>query len=108
MGVPLSVMRGQRRPGRKWTDTDRVLALALQAYEDDLCQCGQPRTYAYDSDAARRYKAHETTCHACAALDRASGGEQRPRPGVRRYVTPEAGLEHAMRHPIHVPPFPRD
>lgn len=102
------MLRGQRRPGKKWTERDRVLLLALQAYEDDLCPgCGQPRTYSFDDDAEGRYPAHSATCHACASLDRSSKahGDKGPPPGHRQYVVPDAGLTHAMHHPIHVPPF---
>lgn len=84
--------------------------MALQAYEDDLCPgCGQPRTYAFDADAAGRYGAHAAVCHACATLQRSekSRGSKNPPPGHREYVIPDEGLAHAMRHPIHVPPFTR-
>lgn len=30
------------RTGEGWTDTDRLLVLALQLYEDSLCKCGFP------------------------------------------------------------------
>ena len=82
--------------------------LGLRAYEDDLCPgCGQPRTYAMDDSARGRYAAREATCHACAAIDRAEH-HAKPRPGMRRYAHPDAGLEHAMTHPIHVAPFHHD
>lgn len=107
MSVPLSVMRGQRAPGKKWRPLDRLLVLALQAHEDDLCPgCGQPRTYSMDRDAARRYAVREVTCNGCAELDRVDAGNQQRKPGVRRYVTPDAVLTHAMHYPIHVPSAP--
>lgn len=102
------MIRGQRRPGRKWTARDRALLVALQAYEDDCCPgCGQPRTYGMDDDAHGRYPVHSATCHACAALDRADAarGDKKPPPGHRQYVAPDPGLTYAMHHPIHVPPF---
>lgn len=102
------MIRGRRRPGRKWTSRDWALTVALQSYEDDLCPgCGQPRTYAFDEDASGRYGVHSATCNACASLDRATAarGEKNPPPGQRQYVVPDRGLTHAMHHPIHVPPF---
>lgn len=101
------MLRGRRRPGSRWTARDRLLLIALQVYEDDCCPgCGQPRTYGMDDDAAGRYHVHSVTCHACAALEKAHQAGKNPPPGQRKYVTPDDALEHAMRHPIHVPPFP--
>lgn len=107
--MPVSVFRGRRRPGKKWTSTDRLLMLALQAYEDDCCPgCGQPRTYSFDPDARGRYKAPHATCEGCASLTRADKalGEKKP-PGLVVYLQPDDALEYAMHHPIHVPPFPQ-
>ena len=100
------MLRGQRRPGKKWTETDRLLILALQAYEDDLCPgCGQPRTYGMDGDAQGHYAAHKATCWGCSVKQRADKAEKEPPPGQYRYVVADDALRHAMTHPIHVPPF---
>ncbi|MEN3123277.1 hypothetical protein [Janibacter sp. LM] len=104
--MPLSVLRGQRRPGRAWTHLDRLAALALQAYEDGLCgSCGTPRVYGMDPDAHRHYTAPAETCHACAARDRANDTDAKRPPGQHRYVTPDEVQTYSMTHPIHVPPF---
>lgn len=103
---PVSVVRGHRRPGRKWTPRDRLLLLALQAYEDDLCPgCGTPRTYSMDPDAAGRFRDATVTCHGCATSQRAQDAQPKPPPGTYRTVTPDEGLTHAMHYPIHVPPL---
>lgn len=68
--MPLSVFRGQRRPGQAWTHHDRSLALALNYYETDLCNgCGQPMDEAMDPDNERAYHAPSPhRCHACTAI----------------------------------------
>lgn len=101
-------MRGQRAPGKKWTPLDRLLLLALQAHEDDLCPgCGTPRTYGMDPDAAGHYHDRSGTCHACAARERAEqNGPKNKAPGQYRYTVPDDVLVHAMTYPIHVNPTP--
>lgn len=79
--MPLSVFRGQRRPSETWTHHDRVLALALAAYEADLCSgCGQPMTESMDPDNERGYVAPPPhRCHACTAVaERAEEYQQVP------------------------------
>lgn len=50
--MPLSVLRGERSPAEKWTEADSDLAVALQAYEDDLCPgCGFPLSETTDPRA---------------------------------------------------------
>lgn len=103
------MFRGWRRPGAKWTRLDRVLFLGLQAYEDDCCPgCGTPRTYGMDPDSKGRLHVKAATCHGCAELDRENRkrGDKPAPPGQRDYVAPDDALAWAMRHPIHVPPFP--
>lgn len=104
MGLPVSVVRGYRAPGKRWTPADRSLLVALQAYEDDVCGgCGQPRTYAMDEDSEGRYAAHTARCNGCAARQRADT-EAKPPPGQYRFVVPDEGVTYAMHHPIHVKP----
>lgn len=68
--MPLSVFRGQRRPGDAWTHHDRTLALALSAFEADLCSgCGHPMDESMDPDNERAYFAPAPhRCHACTAI----------------------------------------
>ncbi|MCW2132883.1 hypothetical protein [Arthrobacter sp. VKM Ac-2550] len=76
-----------------WTDKDYVLSLALTAYEDGLCSCGQPIAIAHHPDNDGWYDAHKTQCHSCAARERAtqSDGKQqyKPEPGEKLYTTYE-------------------
>ena len=86
-GVPLGTIR---RGKRKWAVEDRLLALALQAYEDGLCgQCGQPRDRAWNEDSEGWYTAHRATCHACRA--RELDADHRPvRPSEHQWITDDS------------------
>lgn len=67
-GVPHSTIRHGRNP-RKWTQKDRVLAVALTMHEDGLCaSCGHPRDRAWNDDMEGEYTAHRATCQACRAV----------------------------------------
>lgn len=55
-----------------WTDDDRDWALALLAYEADLCDCGQPRSISTQAEAEDTYTASKLRCHACRTIARAS------------------------------------
>lgn len=66
-GVPFSTLRFGKS-SRKWRPKDRLLALALTAYEDGLCpHCGQPRDRAWNEDMEGYYTAHRATCQGCQA-----------------------------------------
>lgn len=81
-----------------WSDTDRVLALALDAYEQDMHgPCGQPLLFSTDPDARGHYKASTVTCYACEALEAAS--PENPRPGLLVSVAPDAALTYGMENP---------
>lgn len=70
-GVPLSVFRGQRPPGARWTFKDRLIAMAVADYEADLCGgCGEPRSESMDPANERAYVAPPPLrCHACTAIE---------------------------------------
>lgn len=78
--MPLSVLRGERRPGERWTEHDTTLALALTLHEDTLCSgCRQPLQDSTSEDAdpalldtVPYVVPPPTRCHACTALDEAS------------------------------------
>lgn len=85
-GVPLSVVRGQRPPGEKWTYTDQVTALALTTYEASLCPgCGQPLVHS-TGDHPRNYEVKTISCVGCNELETWTKELQ---PGERKYVVPE-------------------
>lgn len=54
-----------------WTDPDRVMAMALTAFEASLCSgCGLPTSIAHGDDNVGRWEVDpETICHGCAALE---------------------------------------
>lgn len=73
--MPRSVFLGRipRRGEPLWTDEDREWALALLAYEADLCSgCGQSRAETTDEDNEFSYTAQALRCHGCAAVARGS------------------------------------
>ena len=66
------------KPGGRMTDADRLLFLALRAYEADLCTCGQPRSEAWSIENDRRNPNHTHYydtgppfyCSSCDVLDK--------------------------------------
>ena len=76
--MPLSVLRGQRAPGDRWTTHDRSLAVALTLHEATLCGgCGHPveEASSLDADPGNRdalwhYEVEAPhRCHACTAIE---------------------------------------
>lgn len=62
------MMRGQREPSGRWSQPDRLLALALTEYEQGLCSgCGQPRIRSINDDIDGYLVAHRYLCHGCKA-----------------------------------------
>jgi len=67
---------GERDPGTRMTEHDRLLLQALTSYEADLCACGHPRDEAWSPDndpANHEHVAHYETgppyrCFACTVL----------------------------------------
>ncbi len=56
-----------------WTETDRVYALALLAYEADVCAgCGGSREETMQPESEGMYTGEAYKCHGCAAVARAS------------------------------------
>ena len=69
--VPLSVLRLERAPGERWTETDAKLAQALLAYEAALCpNCGHDRHESMDIESDGEWVVEEMRCHACTAIAR--------------------------------------
>lgn len=75
--MPLSVLRGQRKPGERWTEHDTSTAVALTLHEASLCPgCGHPlgESTSTEADPGNRdgawwYEAPKPVqCHACAAV----------------------------------------
>lgn len=88
--MPHSLIRFGGEP--KWTLRDRILALALQLYEDGLCPgCGQPASRAHNPDMEGYYVASTTRCWACAARETQAADQQGH--GVLVGVVDESYLE---------------
>lgn len=93
--MPLSVLRGERAPGAKWTERDSDFALALTEYEGMLCSgCGHPVWESMDPDTQRDWEAPlPMRCHACTAIgERAKG-----------YAKPEVPVPTALRFRAYLP-----
>lgn len=85
-GVPVSVLRGDRRPGKKWTGKDTSFALALTAYEADLCGgCGQPMSRT-TGDHKHDFEVQTVTCVACDELERFKELTREPEKGEKTFV----------------------
>lgn len=52
-----------------YTDDDRSLLLALQAHEDSLCRCGEPKSQVWHSDIDGWLESVDFVCHGCTALN---------------------------------------
>lgn len=72
-------MRGRKDDGR-WTFADRVMALALTAYEDGLCPgCGLHSSVTRGDHNAGRHEADDQViCEGCAPLEAKQAEKNRP------------------------------
>lgn len=84
----MSVLQGERKPGKRWTDKDRAFALALTAYESDLCRgCGQPMSRT-TGEHKHDFEVDTITCVACEELEQfksSAKGESLPA-GTKTFV----------------------
>ena len=92
MGVPLSVCRGERDPGARWSETDWMVAQAWNYLERHTCgECGTPLTQAFDPDLERKWAADlPIRCHPCTAVAR------------RQEAYKDQDYPHALRFPVHL------
>lgn len=74
----------------RWHETDRLLALALNLYEDGICSgCGQQVKYAMDPALADYWTTmHPVRDHACTAL------------AVAQDAVKDDKHPHALRHVV--------
>jgi hypothetical protein len=85
--VPLSFLRGSKR--LRWSEVDRLLALALTLYEDGLCSgCGQPKRLTMDPDLADEWTTTDPfVCAGCVTLSViAKQNKDADHPHSMRYV----------------------
>jgi len=69
--IPVTVLLGFRADTGRWLEQDRVMALALQQYEDSIHSCGVPSSIGFGDDNVGRVEWKETICHACEAKEAA-------------------------------------
>ena len=82
----MSVLRGERKPVKKFTAKDRAFALALTVYEADLCGgCGKPMSLT-SGDHPHDYEVETTTCVGCAELEMFLEGSREPEKGEKTFV----------------------
>lgn len=81
---PTTILLGSS--AKKWTTTDRLLAVALQLHDASLCpDCSQPAYLAHDEEWSTWYDTETVTCGACAAVERENKAAKSPQPGEKRY-----------------------
>lgn len=78
------MLRGRRDDGT-WTDRDRIMALALTAYEDGLCSgCGMHSSVTHGDHNMGRFETGEDICHVCEVIESARDGDkEKPYPGQK-------------------------
>lgn len=79
------MLRGRKDDGT-WSERDRIMALALTAYEDGLCgDCGGHYSVTHGDHNVGRWETTETICHRCEAADsyRANHKEKDMYPGQK-------------------------
>ena len=70
------------RSRRNWAAL--MMKLALRMLEDSMCGgCGHSSFLAHGYEGYGEYRAETVTCHACKALEKATGDRE---PGQRRYA----------------------
>lgn len=74
----------------RWSEVDRLLALALTIYEDSVCPgCGQMRKYSMDGDLLHEWTVPTPDrCGSCAAIEAAAERARKDydQPGSMRYL----------------------
>lgn len=67
--VPITVLLGFREDTGRWVEQDRLMALALQEYEDSIHSCGVPSSKGFGDSNLDTVQWKETICHACESRD---------------------------------------
>lgn len=65
----MTVLLGLREDSGTWDDRDRIMALALQSYEDSLHSCGVSSFVAFGEKNMERVEWKESICFACESLE---------------------------------------
>jgi hypothetical protein len=83
---PLVVLRGE--VGARWTDVDRVLAVAHVLTGDMLCPgCGQPKHESWNPDSEGWYEVRDAVCAGCSAVAADAGAHKdKKQPGRHTWM----------------------
>lgn len=92
--MPLSVLRGKTH---RWRRKDRLLAVALQVFEDNQCACGHPLS---DWGGEVAAEIETQTCPWCAAIEKHQQDQERPTPGEKVYVVDGAPFVDDEEAPV--------
>lgn len=86
-GVPPTVLiLPDRKSSTKWTRIDKLLLLAWQTYQDDLCKkCGVPVWLGHSEDPNIDFKIKKTVCYSCQHLEH---DKEEPPAGGTKYTVP--------------------
>lgn len=80
--IPITVILGYREDAGLWSDQDKIMAVALQQYEDSVHSvCGVPASVAFGDDNVGRVEWVDSQCHACAAHEEATKNDNEKYPG---------------------------
>ena len=79
--LPVTVLLGFRKDDGRFVEQDKLMALALQQYEDSIHSCGVPASKAFGDHNVGAVEWEETICHACAAKESAAENDKNPYPG---------------------------
>lgn len=91
--------RGRSPDSVRWTEKDKILALAVHALEKELCpSCGIPKWHGHSADSAIEIAVEWRVCYGCQELEKARANTKH-QPGefpvVHAYA--EEGLELPSR-----------
>ena len=83
------MLRGERKPGKKWSARDRAFALALTVYEADLCNgCGKPMSLT-SGKHPHDYEVETTKCVGCEELEMFREVTREPEKGEKTFLVKE-------------------
>jgi len=87
--LPPTVLQGLRKEDGTFNYQDRILALAVQRFEDSLCpDCGLPASVAKGDHNVGRIEVNEgDMCHGCVAVEEHRADKSRQSyPGQKHYL----------------------
>jgi len=79
------VLLGFREDNGRFVEQDKIMALALQQYEDSIHACGVPASKAFGDHNVGAVEWKTDICHACETKESAENDDKNPYPGKIRY-----------------------